>query len=110
MCNLIFHYILPLAEKPHFIKFPQDLTIHDFAEYETKARAEGIPKPTLHWIKDGKPFEADQPGVKISFDSASDVQITSDFSVEHFGKANQGNVSQKHRIFLKFHELHSCVN
>lgn len=32
------------AEKPHFLKLPQDLVIHDYAEFETKVRAEGIPK------------------------------------------------------------------
>lgn len=73
---------------------PQDLTIHDYAEYETKVRAEGIPKPTLHWIKDGKPLNLDLPGSKVEFSSASDVQVTSDLSIEHFGKLNAGNVRQ----------------
>lgn len=81
------------TEKPHFIKYPQDLTVHDYAEYETKVRAEGVPKPTLQWLKDGKPFNADQPGVKIDIGNGStDVQVTSDLSIEHFGKEHQGNV------------------
>lgn len=71
------------------------MTIHDYAEFETKARAEGIPKPTLHWIKNGKPLNVDQAGTKVEFGSASDVQVTSDFSIEHFGKENEGNVSNE---------------
>lgn len=35
-------FIIFLAEKPHFIKMPQDATIHDYADFDTKARAEGI--------------------------------------------------------------------
>lgn len=82
------------TEKPHFIKFPQDLTIHDYAEYETKVRAEGIPTPTLHWLKDGKPLNTDLSGLKVDFASgATDAQVTTDLSIKHFGKEHQGNVS-----------------
>lgn len=82
------------TEKPHFIKYPQDVTIHDYAAYETKVRAEGVPTPTLTWIKDGQPFDGEQSGVHLAFGSgASDLQVTSDLSIDHFGKENQGNVS-----------------
>lgn len=72
---------------------PQDATIHDYAEYETKVRAEGIPKPELHWIKDGKQLKLDEDDIKVVFASASEVQVTSDLTIEHFSKKYQGNVS-----------------
>ncbi|XP_037043462.1 obscurin isoform X3 [Bradysia coprophila] len=78
------------TEKPHFLKAPQDLVIHDYAEFETKVRAEGIPKPTLHWIKNGKQVKIDEPGFNVSFGSASDTQVTSDFSIEHFSPKDAG--------------------
>lgn len=71
---------------------PQDLTIHDYAEYETKVRAEGIPKPALHWIKDGKQLNLDEPGLKVEFASASEIQVSSDLSIEHFSQKYDGNV------------------
>lgn len=71
---------------------PQDLTIHDYADFETKVRAEGIPKPTLHWLKDGKQLKLDDANIKVEFGSASDVQVTSDFAIEHFSKLYEGNV------------------
>lgn len=90
-----------LAEKPHFIKMPQDATIHDYAEFETKARAEGIPKPTLHWLKDGKQLKLDDANVKVEFGSASDVQVTSDFAIEHFAKNYEGNVCDQRLNYFR---------
>lgn len=74
---------------------PQDMTIHDYAEFETKVRAEGIPRPTLHWIKDGKQIKADEEGFKFVFGEASEVQVTSDFSIQHFSAKDGGNVNLK---------------
>lgn len=72
---------------------PQDATIHDYADFDTKARAEGVPKPTLHFLKDGKQLKLDDANMKVEFGSASDLQVTSDFAIEHFGKDYEGNVS-----------------
>lgn len=69
------------------------MVIHDFAEFATKVRAEGIPRPTLHWIKDGKQLKLDETGFKATFDSASETQATSDLSIEHFGPKDAGEVS-----------------
>lgn len=71
---------------------PQDLTIHDYAEFETKTRAEGIPRPTLHWLKDGKQIKIDDSNIKMDFGTASEVQVTSDFAIAHFSKQCEGNV------------------
>lgn len=81
------------TEKPHFIKMPQDATIHDFAEYQTKVRAEGIPIPALHWIKDGKAMKLDDEGVLCTMETASELQVTADLSIAHFAKKFEGNVS-----------------
>lgn len=91
---------LNIAEKPHFIKMPQDATIHDYAEFETKSRAEGIPKPTLHWIKDGKQLKLDDANIKVDFASATDVQVSSDLAIAHFGKDYAGNVMEIARIII----------
>lgn len=74
------------------MKLPQDLTIHDYAEFETKVRAEGIPRPTLHWIKDGKQLKTDEPGFKFEFGEPSEVQVSSDFNIIHFSAKDAGNV------------------
>lgn len=71
---------------------PQDMTIHDYADFETKTRAEGIPRPTLHWLKDGKQLKLEDANFKVDFGTASDVQVTSDFAIAHFGKDYEGNV------------------
>lgn len=71
---------------------PQDTVLHDFAEFETKVRAEGIPRPTLHWIKDGKQVHLDENGVKAVFANTSEIQVTSDFSIEHFSGNHAGDV------------------
>lgn len=81
---------------------PQDATIHDYADFDTKARAEGIPKPTLHWLKDGKQLKLDDANMKVEFGSASDLQVTSDFAIEHFGKDYEGNVSHRQMKFSDF--------
>lgn len=73
---------------------PQDTTVHDYADFETKARAEGIPKPRLHWLKDGKQIKLDDANLKVEFGSASEVQVSSDFAIEHFGKDYEGTVSE----------------
>lgn len=74
---------------------PQDMTIHDYADFETKARAEGIPKPTLHWLKDGKQIKNDDSNIKLEFASASEVQVSSEFAIGHFSQQYEGNVSAK---------------
>lgn len=86
---------------------PQDLTIHDYADFETKARAEGIPKPTLHWLKDGKQLKLDDANIKVEFGSASDVQVTSDIAIDHFSKLYEGNVSI---LFINYHKLYSLTH
>lgn len=90
---------------------PQDLTIHDYADFETKARAEGIPRPTLHWLKDGKQLKLDDANFKVDFGTASDVQVTSDFAIAHFGKDYEGNVRfwlqgnfRRHFMFDRMYE------
>lgn len=72
------------------MKLPQDVTIHDYAAFETKVRAEGIPRPTLHWTKDGQKLPTENPGFKFAFADTSDVQTASDFSIEHFGVHDAG--------------------
>lgn len=80
------------AIRPHFLKMPQDAVLHDFAEFEAKVIAEGIPRPTLHWIKDGKQVHLDENGVKATFENTSETQVKSDFSIDHFSGAHSGDV------------------
>lgn len=77
---------------------PQDTPVHDYAEFETTIRAEGIPKPTLHWIKDGKQLKLDDANFTVGFDSLSDVQVSSNFAIAHFAKEYEGTV----RIYSVF--------
>lgn len=75
------------------MKSPQDLTIHDYAAFETKVRAEGIPRPTLHWTKNGQKIDTDNPGFKFAFADTSETQVASDFLIEHFGTQDAGEVN-----------------
>lgn len=79
---------------------PQDLAVHDYAEFETAPRAEGIPKPTLHWVKDGKHLQLDDANIKVAFDSASDTQVSSQLAITHFNKEYEGNVSKSMSFYL----------
>lgn len=79
---------------------PQDTTIHDYADFETKTRAEGIPKPTLHWLKDGKQLKLDDENIKVEFGSASEVQVSSEFAIKHFSKLYDGQVCFHSSIFV----------
>lgn len=81
-----------LVEKPHFTKMPQDTSVHDYSEYETAARAEGIPKPTLHWVKDGKHLKLEDLNMEVGFASASDTQVSSDLAIAHFSHEYEGDV------------------
>ena len=72
---------------------PQDLTIHDYASFETKVLAEGIPRPTLHWIKDSKQVKADEPGYAFKFGEVGEKQVNSEFSIAHFSAKDAGDVS-----------------
>lgn len=91
---------------------PQDLTIHDYAGFDTKARAEGIPKPTLHWLKDGKQIKLDDTNFKVDFGSATNEQVSSDFSIGHFSKQYEGTVSKfgtKFEALLSNNFLTHCL-
>lgn len=81
---------------------PQDLVIHDYADFKTKVLAEGIPRPTLNWTKDGKQVNLSEEGVQASFANVSENQASSDFSIEHFGEKFAGNVSMVIWEFLRF--------
>lgn len=72
------------------MKLPTDLTVHDYALFETKVRAEGIPRPTLHWTKDGQKLATDNPLYAFAFADTSEVQTASDFSIVHFGQQDAG--------------------
>lgn len=76
-----------------FLKLPQDLTIHDYAEFESKVRAEGIPQPTLHWAKNGQKIEAEE--FKQAFAVITESQVSSDIKLEHFGLKDVGEVCAK---------------
>lgn len=78
--------------------------MHDYAEFETAARAEGIPKPTLHWIKDDKQLNLDDANITAGFNSASDTQVSTQLALKHFNKEYEGNVSKA--IMFHLHYAH----
>ncbi|GAB0092620.1 Obscurin [Sergentomyia squamirostris] len=84
------------VEKPTFIKMPEDQNVHDFAEVITKVRAQGVPKPEIKWLKDGKELnmnnrDAERP--RIHVETTSETQIASDMSIEHFSSELAGEYS-----------------
>lgn len=88
------------VEKPKFVKEPEDQYIHDYGEVEVRVRAHAIPKPTIHWLKDGKPIDlkaidarSKELKYKVASSSSSDEHMASDFSITHFGHEDVGEVS-----------------
>lgn len=69
------------------------MTIHDYAEFESKVRAEGIPQPTLHWAKNGQKIEADE--FKQAFAIITESQVASDIRLDHFGVKDAGEVCNR---------------
>lgn len=94
------------TEKPHFLKGPEDQCIHDYAETEQRVRAQGIPKPELKWLKDGKPLheteldeDTNEPKYKMEFSSINDEQVAGSFAIEHFRLKHAGNVIHLIHLF-----------
>jgi hypothetical protein len=86
-----------LVEKPEFVKKPEEQIIKDFTDVTTKVRAVGLPKPTLAWFRSGKQIDEKTLDehtnqAKYKIETSGDTQVTSDFSMTHFGLKDVGEV------------------
>lgn len=82
-----FNRLECVVEKPQFIKMPDSLTVHDYAEVLTKVRASGVPKPEIKWTKNGEPLDLknkDSSKPLITIESSNDTHISSDLLFKHF--------------------------
>lgn len=87
-----FWFILKLiisVEKPTFLLKPEDKVIHDYQDVETKIKVTGIPRPTVQWLRNGKPIDTSiiEPNTKTPknrINTIGDAQLSSDFYVTHF--------------------------
>lgn len=82
--------LLPiLVEKPTFLLKPEDKVIHDYQDVETKIKVTGIPRPTVQWLRNGKPIDTNtiepkSQTPKNRINTIGDNQLSSDFYVTHF--------------------------
>lgn len=77
-------------EKPNFILKPESKVIQDFADYETKIKVSGIPRPTVKWFRNGKEIDTEiieqsTKTNKYKVHTIGDAQLSSEFYVTHFG-------------------------
>ena len=78
------------VEKPTFLLKPEDKVIHDYQDIETKIKVTGIPRPTVEWLRNGKPIdtsliEPNTQTAKNRINTIGDAQLSSDFYITHFG-------------------------
>lgn len=79
-----------LVEKPTFLLKPEDKVIHDYQDVETKIKVTGIPRPTVQWLRNGKPIDTEvieqaTKTAKNRIHTIGDAQLSSEFYVTHFG-------------------------
>lgn len=68
---------------------PEDKVVHDYQDVETKIKVTGIPRPTVEWLRNGKPIDTDiiEPNTqtpKNRVHTIGDAQLSSEFYVTHF--------------------------
>uniref|UniRef100_A0A182Y0V6 DH domain-containing protein n=1 Tax=Anopheles stephensi TaxID=30069 RepID=A0A182Y0V6_ANOST len=86
------------TEKPKFIKEPDCLTVHDWADVYNKVLVQGVPRPAIQWLHNGTPLdtqeideESQEPKIKIV--TSGDTEVTSELFITHFGPELQGEYS-----------------
>ncbi|XP_055374379.1 obscurin isoform X3 [Condylostylus longicornis] len=85
-----------LVEKPSFIKFPENQTVHDYHEVEVQVRAQGTPQPKIIWTKDGKQINLDaknengEKKYKAEMSSVSDKHINATLVINHMSANDVG--------------------
>ena len=85
-------------EKPRFINVPINVIAHDWTNVSTACLAEGIPRPSIKWLKGGYPIdvtaideETDEPRCKI-VTTDKDDKVSSELSITHFNPHDNGDV------------------
>ena len=63
--------------------------VHDYQDVETKIKVTGIPRPTVQWLRNGKPINTDiiepkSQTAKNRIHTIGDAQLSSEFYVTHF--------------------------
>ena len=86
------------VEKPTFLLKPEDKVIHDYQDVETKIKVTGVPRPTVQWLRNGKPIdtsiiEPKTQTAKNRINTIGDAQIASDFYLTHFCPEDADNYS-----------------
>jgi hemicentin len=86
------------VEKPNFVLKPQSKVIQDYADYETKIKVSGIPRPTVQWFRNGQPIDTNviEPNTKTHkyrINTIGDAQLSSDLYITHFGPTDSDQYS-----------------
>lgn len=86
------------CEKPVFSLKPSDKVVQDYEDIETKIKVDGIPRPTVQWLKNGKPINTDEiePNTKTAknrIQTIGDAQIASELHIVHFGPSDVADYS-----------------
>lgn len=87
-----------IVEKPTFLLKPEDKVVHDFQDVETKIKVTGVPRPTVQWLRNGKPIDTDTVEPKSQtqknrIHTVGDSQLSSDLYITHFCPNDADNYS-----------------
>lgn len=78
------------AEKPKFITGISDQSIHDNGELSLRIRTEGVPRPEIRWLIDGKQLQEDARHI---VETQKEAQIVSELTIKNFCESDVGLVS-----------------
>ncbi|XP_064214160.1 obscurin isoform X5 [Tribolium castaneum] len=77
----------PSTEKPTIITGLSDDQVEHTKEISVMVRADGLPKPQIRWLLNGKPIVEDE---KHKIESHADAQVTSTLTVSDFNDSDSG--------------------
>ncbi|XP_044269472.1 obscurin isoform X2 [Tribolium madens] len=77
----------PSTEKPTIITGLSDDQVEHTKEISVMVRADGLPKPQIRWLLNGKPIVEDE---KHKIESHADAQVTSTLTVSNFNDSDSG--------------------
>lgn len=74
----------------------------DGDEIVLMVRADGLPKPEVHWFFNGKPVQEDGNHKIATKDDVSDMQVTSTLTITGYNKEDSGQVNLIYLIELLY--------
>lgn len=83
-------FVRSTAETPHFITGVADESVHDGGELRLRVRADGVPRPELRWLVDGRQVRED---ARHLIATTTEPQVVSELTVTGFTSQDGGQYS-----------------